>query len=169
MTRRDEPCSIEILTTSKELSPQAHLDDPKATETYLEQLTEKIALCCDASAGPKSNRIIRHYCTPDIVTNLNGSGHLETSNVEDLIKAIETWRRINAAWRIGAFNFNATLDRRRENAICWFTSSGSGGPGEADVWRTNQESVSKAFWRKRDSGAWECYRLTTIRGGGSWF
>lgn len=169
MTRGDERCSIETIATSNELSTKARLDHSRITETYLEQLTEEITRCCDGSAGPKSTQIMRQHCTPDIVTNLNGSGLLETSNLEDLIKVMEGWQRINVAWRIGAFNFNATLDRRRENAVCWFTSSGSGGPGEPDVWRTDQESVSKVFWRKRDSGAWECYRLTTIRGGASWF
>ena len=147
----------------------SHVGTIKGT---LEDLSASLLQAWDGSLGPNSNDFIRQYSATDFA-NLNRtwteSPFSYARNLEEHIKILDEVKRVNPDWRVNAFNFTAQLGRDKRSAVVWFTSGASGNPAgsEGGGWPTNRESVSKFYWRKRESDEeWECYKHACIRGGG---
>ena len=146
--------------------------EDETTEEFLVRVSALLTLAWDSTLGPQSYDFMRLYTSCDF-SNQAGSVHDNpfpySKNLEDHITALQALRKANPEWRTACFNFSASVHEKSGRAIVWFTSGASGNPSDISVSTTNRESVSKMYWRKKESGTneWECYSHECIRGGGN--
>ena len=144
----------------------------ETTEAFLERVSSLLALAWEGSLGARSAELMRLYMSPDFTNqahNLHESPFPYSPNLEHHMAALNALRQVNPSWRTACFNFTASVHQESEHAVVWFTSGTSGDPGNAGDWKTNRESVSKLYWRKKEkknSSEWECYSHECIRGPG---
>ena len=139
----------------------AKLDDSEYLKTFLETTSAKLIHSWDGTDGVGNFDILRQYCTGNFTMEYFPDLEFpwpRTNTLEDHLSLISDLKQVNPSWQMRPYNFTAVLDRELDNAVVWFTSGPSGGPGSAGDWSSNRESVSKLKWRKRKADDhWECY------------
>lgn len=142
-------------------------EETSVIEESLANITTAI-LHAHTSKDPQGYDVIRAHCHIGLQVH---HALLEpipsTTNLEAHLAVVNEIRAASSGLNVKSYNYSPLVSEDKRRAVVWFTTPGSGLPGD---FLTNRESVHTAYWRRRETdGIWEMYKLSAIRGPGTLF